>query len=50
MPYIVDLTFYRYEFEKAGDQIKGYSISKINETIELSYIYIYIYVCIYIYI
>ena len=28
-PYIMDLTFYRYEFEKAGEHIKGYTISKI---------------------
>ena len=30
MPYIMDLTFYRNEFEKAGEQIKGYTISKIT--------------------
>ena len=26
----MDLTFYRYEFEKAGEQIKGYTISNIK--------------------
>ena len=29
-PYIIDLTFYRYEFEKNGETIKGYTISEIN--------------------
>ena len=28
----MDLTFYRYESEKAGEQIKGSTISKINKT------------------
>ena len=30
VPYIMDLTFYRYEFEKNKETIKGYTISKIN--------------------
>ncbi len=30
-PYIIDLTFYRYEFEKNGETIKGYTISEINK-------------------
>ena len=32
MPYILDLTCYRYEFEKYRYVIKGYTISKINKT------------------
>ena len=28
-PYIVDLTFDKYGFEKKGEQITGYSISEI---------------------
>ena len=27
MPYILDLTFYIYEFDKHKEQIKGYTIS-----------------------
>ena len=30
-PYIIDLTFYRYEFEKNKETIKGYTISEINK-------------------
>lgn len=30
-PYIIDLTFYRYEFEKDKETIKGYTISEINK-------------------
>ena len=30
VPYIMDLTFTKYDFEKNGEQIKGYSISEIN--------------------
>ena len=30
-PYIIDLTFYRYEFEKNGETINGYTISEINK-------------------
>ena len=29
-PYIMDLTFSKYGFEKPGEQIKGYAISKMN--------------------
>ena len=31
VPYIMDLTFTKYDFEKKGEQIKGYSISEINK-------------------
>ena len=31
-PYIVDLTFSKYDFEKNGGQITGYSISEINKS------------------
>ena len=31
-PYIIDLTFYRYEFEKNGETIKGYTFYEINKT------------------
>ena len=30
-PYIIDLTFNRYEFEKDKETIKGYTISEINK-------------------
>ena len=30
-PYIVDLTFSKYDFQKNGGQITGYSISEINQ-------------------
>ena len=30
MPYMLDLTFYKYEFEKSKEVIKGYTISKTN--------------------
>ena len=30
-PYIIDLTFYRYEFEKDKETNKGYTISEINK-------------------
>ena len=30
-PYIIDLTFYRYEFKKNKETIKGYTISEINK-------------------
>ena len=30
-PYFIDLTFSRYDFEKKGEQLTGYSISEINE-------------------
>ena len=33
MPYIMDLTFYKYDFENQNqEQIKGYTISKIDKT------------------
>ena len=31
VPYIMDLTFSKYDFEKKGEQITGYSISEINK-------------------
>ena len=31
VPYIMDLTFSKYGFEKKGEQITGYSISEINK-------------------
>ena len=31
MPYIMILTVYRYEFEKAGEEIKEYTNSNINK-------------------
>ena len=31
-PYIMDLTFSKYDFQKNGEQITGYSISEINKT------------------
>ena len=31
VPYIMDLTFSKYDFEKNGEQITGYSISEINK-------------------
>ena len=31
VPYIMDLTFSKYDFEKNGEQIKGYTISEINK-------------------
>ena len=35
-PYIIGLTFSKYDFQKAGEQITGYSISEINKNL-LSY-------------
>ena len=32
VPYIMDITFRKYDFEKNGEQITGYSISEINKT------------------
>ena len=29
-PYIIDLTFSKYDFEKSGERITGYSIFQIN--------------------
>ena len=31
MPYIMDLTFYNYEFEEHKEHIKGYTISRIDK-------------------
>ena len=31
VPYIMDLTFSKYDFQKGGEQITGYSISEINK-------------------
>ena len=31
VPYIFDITFRKYDFEKNGEQITGYSISEINK-------------------
>ena len=33
VPHIVDLTFSKYDFEKKGEQITGYSISEVNKKI-----------------
>ena len=30
-PYIMDITFSKYDFQKNGEQITGYSISEINK-------------------
>ena len=38
VPYIMDITFRKYDFQKNGEQITGYSISEINK-IYLSIIY-----------
>ena len=32
VPYIMDLTFSKYDVQKNGGQITGYSISQINTT------------------
>ena len=31
VPYIMDITFKKYDFQKNGEQITGYSISEINK-------------------
>ena len=31
VPYIMDITFKKYDFEKNGEQITGYSICEINK-------------------
>ena len=36
VPYIMDITFSKYDFQKNGEQITGYSISEINKNL-LSY-------------
>ena len=43
VPYIMDLTFSKYDFEKNDEQITGYSLSEINKNLLSYYIYIYIY-------
>ena len=35
----MDLTFSKYDFQKGGEQITGYSISEMNKTINLLQIY-----------
>ena len=42
-PYIMGLSFSKYDFQKNGEQITGYSISETNKNINLLYLYIYIY-------
>ena len=42
VPYIMGSTFSKYDFQKNGEQITGYSISEINKNL-LLYIHIYIY-------
>ena len=42
-PYIIDLTFSKYDFEKKGEQITGYSVFEINQNLSSYYMYIYIY-------
>ena len=32
VPYIMDLAFSKYDFEKKGEQITGYSISEVNKS------------------
>ena len=31
VPYIMDITFRKYDFQENGEQITGYSISEINK-------------------
>ena len=31
VPYIMDITFSKYDFQKNGEQITGWSISEINK-------------------
>ena len=38
VPYIMDITFRKYDFQKNGEQITGYSISEIHKNIKLLYI------------
>ena len=40
VPYIMDITFKKYDFEKKGEQITGYSISDINKNVLNTTIYI----------
>ena len=39
VPYIMDLTFSKYDIEEGGEQITGYSISEINKNPVSYYIY-----------
>ena len=39
VPYIMDLTFSKCDFQKNGEQITGYSISEINKNPLIYYIY-----------
>ena len=38
VPYIMDLTFSKYDFQKNGEQITGYSIFEINKKTLILYI------------
>ena len=38
VPYIMDITFSKYDFQKNGEQITGYSISEINNNLLIHYI------------
>ena len=38
VPYIMDLTFSKYDVEKNGEQITGYSICEINKNLLIYYI------------
>ena len=38
VPYIMDITFRKYDFQKNGEQITGYSISEINKKLLNYYI------------
>ena len=40
VPYIMDITFRKYDFQKDGEQITGYSISEIKKDLLSYYIYI----------
>ena len=31
VPYIMDITFSKYDFKKGGEQVTGFSVSKINK-------------------
>ena len=41
-PYIMGLSFSKYDFQNNGEQITGFSISEINKNLLLYFIYIYI--------
>ena len=40
VPYIMDITFRKYDFQKNGEQITGYSISEIDKNLSSYYTYI----------